>query len=621
MRRLAVLLACGVTLLAQPSSPSDDRTPATLDEFRSAVERVLRENGVPGAGISLVRTNGVEWEGGVGFADRDRQTPVTADTHFRVGSISKTFVAMAIVQMYFDDRVGLDDTVAGLAPEVTIDNPWHDTAPVRVIHLLQHTAGFDDMHFNEIYNVADAADLPLLEVLKRNPHSRRVRWPPGTRMAYSNPGYGVAGYLIEKIEGEPYEDYIERKILLPLRMTTSSFRLTAESEKLLAQGYSGRSGPPTGFPPIYYRPAGNFHSSPRELGRFVRMLLNWGQLDGESVVDPEYLGNMERSSTTVAANAGIRNTYGSGLSWQYRLPFVVVGHGGGIEGFLSTYGYSPSRDVGYVILLNSNAPEAEGAMARLSSLAIRYLKRDVEMPELPAATVAEAVLRGYEGFYEDANPRNAIVAPFRRLLAGRFVYLEGGKLFMQERGEDAVRLVPVSDTTFRRETETDATIVFAADPDGTPIVTGNQLYAARRSRWPLELLRWTVFASTVLAISPLVVAIGWVVRIARARPRGFWDLKFALLLCPIALAAPAAALALTPVRDWGTRNAATITAFLATFAPPVLVMMIVVLAYAALTEGASRRLASYALAVALAMCVLTAFLWSNRLIGLRLWAY
>ena len=82
---------------------------------------------------------------------------MTADTHFRAGSISKTFIASAIVQLYLDDEIDLDTPVAEIAPEIQIDNAWEPADPVRVIHLLQHTAGFDDMHFNEIYNVADRA--------------------------------------------------------------------------------------------------------------------------------------------------------------------------------------------------------------------------------------------------------------------------------------------------------------------------------------------------------------------------------------------------------------------------------------------------------------------------------
>ena len=89
-------------VLTCPAAPSPP--PATLDDFKTAVQAVLTETGVPGAGIALVRQSGVEWAGGVGLADRDRGTPVTADTHFRAGSISKTFIAMALVQLYGNDR-------------------------------------------------------------------------------------------------------------------------------------------------------------------------------------------------------------------------------------------------------------------------------------------------------------------------------------------------------------------------------------------------------------------------------------------------------------------------------------------------------------------------------------
>jgi CubicO group peptidase (beta-lactamase class C family) len=122
---------------------------------------------------------------------------------------------------------------------------------VRVIHLLQHTAGFDDMHFNEMYNVADPPDLPLEAVLKINPNSRVVRWQPGTRMAYSNPGYRIAAYLIEKITGEKYEDRIAEKIFKPVGMPTSSFVLTKDDEAMLAKGYRDRTGPPVPYSQIY----------------------------------------------------------------------------------------------------------------------------------------------------------------------------------------------------------------------------------------------------------------------------------------------------------------------------------------------------------------------------------
>ena len=151
----AVVVTTRATLDAQ--SPGDP-WPKTIDEFKAAVQRVLTETGVPGAGIALVRTSGVEWAGGIGLADRDNGTAVTADTRFRAGSLSKTFIAMTLVQMEADDEIDLNATVAELAPEVPIDNAWEATDPVRVIHLLQHTAGFDDTHFNEVFGTIGAPD-------------------------------------------------------------------------------------------------------------------------------------------------------------------------------------------------------------------------------------------------------------------------------------------------------------------------------------------------------------------------------------------------------------------------------------------------------------------------------
>jgi CubicO group peptidase (beta-lactamase class C family) len=237
---VTALAASGV-LAAQSAI---DPWPKTVDEFRAAVQKVLDDTRVPGAGIALVRQSGVEWTGGIGLADRDRRTPVTADTHFRAGSISKTFVAMALVQLSEDDDLDLDAPVAELAPEVRLDNPWEASDPVRVIHLLQHTAGLDDMRFNETYNVAHAPDMLMLDVLGLNPRPRVVRWRPGTRVSYSNPGYAIAGHIIEKLTGEPYEDFIAARTFQPIGMTTSSFRRTPADEVLLAQGYRAATGAP-----------------------------------------------------------------------------------------------------------------------------------------------------------------------------------------------------------------------------------------------------------------------------------------------------------------------------------------------------------------------------------------
>ena len=606
-------------LLAQPDAPPDDPVPATLDEFRAAAARILAETQMPGAGIALVRRDGVEWAGGIGFADRDKRTPVTADTHFRVGSISKTFVAIALVQLAEDDALDLDAPLDEVAPEVQIANPWHDTDPVRVIHVLQHTAGFDDMHFTDRYNTTHPPDLPMKEVIAINPRPRRVRWRPATRYSYSNAGYGVAGYLLEKLAGEPFEDYIKREILDPLGMHTSSFRLTAADDHVLARGYMAADGPPVEIVRIHYRPAGNLHSSPREMARFVQMFLNWGELGDAFVIDPEYLATMEQPRTTLAASAGLRTGYGAGVSSIPGAPYPFLGHDGGIDGFRSIYGYSPARDVGFVILLNSL--HSNDAMRRLTNLAIRFLKRDVDPPAKPTAQVDAEILRQYTGYYHDANPRNQIFWFVQRLTSGRTIELTDGELLARPLFGEPVKYIPVTDNMFRLEAEVEASRVFTRDADGTMILTGMQLYAERVPRWRIDLLRAAVFGAVFLLVSPLMVAVVWVGHALRARPRFFWELKLAVFVTTIALVAPFGALALTPPSHWGTRNAGTIVVSLATLALPTLTVIIAAVAVAAIREGCSRLLVAYALFVAVAAAGLSGYLGVHGLIGVRLWRY
>jgi CubicO group peptidase (beta-lactamase class C family) len=612
---LSALVVPSATVVAQADS---DPHPKTVEEFRLAVQKVLSDTGVPGAGLALVRTGGVEWAGGVGLADRERKTPVTADTHFRAGSISKTFIASSLVQLYLDDLLDLDTPVVELTSDVQIDNAWDLTDPVRVIHLIQHTAGFDDMHFNEIYNVADPVDMPLDAVLRRNPASRVVRWRPGTRMSYSNPGYAVAAHIIEKVTGEKYEDRIAERIFKPSGMPTSSFYLTREDEALLAKGYNDRTGPPVPFTPIYLRPAGNLHTSPLELGRFVHVLLNWGETEDDLVIDPEYLSNMEHPRTTLASYAGLRTGYGSGIASSFVDGFPMLGHGGGIEGFISTYAYSTSRDVGYVVLLNStHAPEA---LRRISTLAVRYLKMDVEAPPKTTAAVAAETLRKYEGYYHDMNPRNQAFAFVEWLLAGRAIAADGDHLVAKPVFGEPVTLRPTSDTLFRLDADPEPTRVFIEGDDGLMVLTGGSVYAERWPRWRIESVRWTVLASAAIVLTPIVMLIPWLLRSRKAEPAGFWVMKIFLLLCAVAFLLPVIGVMNVADRELGTRNVWTAAMFAGSLLMPAAAILSFLFSIDAWRNDAGRWLRAYAMTVSVAALIISGYLSAWGMIGFRPWS-
>ena len=615
--RIVLVLAAASMVAAPLARGTADPTPATLADFKAAAARIVEDAGLPGAGLALVRADGVEWAGGVGLADRDERRPIDADTLFRVGSVSKTFVAMALVQLYEDGKVDLDAPVASLVPEVRIDNPWEASDPVRVRHLLEHTAGFDDMHFNEIYVLDDAPDRPLDEVLLRNPASRRVRWRPGTRMSYSNPGYTVAGRVIETVSGTRFDQFILERILAPLEMKTTTFTGDVNARGL-AQGYEARTGPPVARRRIHLRPAGAMHSSPRELGHFVEMLLNWGERRGGYVVDPEYLSNMEWPRTTAASVAGVRAGYGLGIYSTLDLPYHVLGHQGGIDGFLSAYGYSPSRDVGFVVLLNGTyAPEA---LTRLSSLAIRYLKHDVAATPAETMAVDAESLRRFEGYYHDANPRNAVLEAVEFPTGGRRVRVEDGRLVMTPIFGQAAPLVPVNDALFRREHELTASMAFTT-VDGGPVLAGPDVYAEKRARWPIEALRLgLVLALIGVAVAPLVaVRHAWRHRGRVGSGTGVlvvvWTLALGALLT-IAWSASTAA-----VTELAVPGGRALGMFAASVVHPLLAFALLPLTARAWTRGLRGGFAMFAMMVALAHSGLAAYLGWWGLVAFRSWTY
>ena len=137
-------------------------------------------------------------------------------------------------------------------------------------------------------------------------------------------------------------------------MTTSSFRLSHAGRATAGARLSSATGPPSGYPRIYLRPAGNLHSSPRELGRFVRMLLGWGELGTAFVVDPEYLGNMEQPTDDAGLDGRPPEWLRHRASRHRSIcPIRCSDTAAASTASSRPTAYSPSRDVGYVILLNS----------------------------------------------------------------------------------------------------------------------------------------------------------------------------------------------------------------------------------------------------------------------------
>jgi CubicO group peptidase (beta-lactamase class C family) len=210
-----------------------------LSALKKKLNGIVKRWNLPGIGVVVVNREKVLFAGGFGFANKEKKTPITKDTQFRIGSVTKSFIALAVLKLVEEGRLKLSDKVKDLVPKVQFTNPFAKTHPLRVVHLLEHTSGFDDMHFDELYHRKKDIQ-PLSVSLAVNPRSRRIRWKPGTYVAYSNPGYTVAGAIVEKVSGKPLHLYIKDTILKPMGITVGDFYRTALIKQRLAQGYKGK---------------------------------------------------------------------------------------------------------------------------------------------------------------------------------------------------------------------------------------------------------------------------------------------------------------------------------------------------------------------------------------------
>ena len=620
----ALILLPAIVLYAQEKQKPEPAPPKTLEELQNAIKSELDKNHAPGAGVALVSRGELLWCGGFGDADIASKKPITCDTEFRVGSISKSFIALALLKLQEQGKISLEARLHDIAPEIPMTNSWESAHPVRIVNLLEHTAGFDDMEASEVYNVRDPYDYPLLEVFKRFQEPQIVRWPPSTRMSYSNPGYGVAGYLIEKITGQPYDKYIRDTFLQPLGMTNADYRFTDANKALLASGYDGKATKPVGYPYIYLRPAGDLKASPGELAKLVQFLLRRGMVGQTRLLASESISRMEVPETSSASQHGLRLGYGLANYTEVTGGVVTHGHDGGIDGFISSYRYMPEQNWGYVVLLNSAG--AGESLGNINRLAIEFLSKDFPKPYKPVTALAPAELQSFAGFYAQRAPRSQMLAFLDEVAGGIRIRAIGGRLTRSSIFGKPEPLLPAGKNLFRGEKEPEGTTLFFSDEAGRLAFTcmgdAGVSYAVRTSAaWPYTRVG-VLMLCAVLMLSSVIFAVVWIVLklIGRMKYVRHISVRAVPLLAVLSLVLIPFCFNALHGSAIGTANVFTVGIYLATLLFAFLSLLGLVLALRVPKAEIHTGVRIHSLLVSLACCVIAVFFASWGLIGLRLWA-
>ena len=633
MRRVAlsasIFLLAAVAMLLIPAHVAAQQKdelprPKTLQELQQAMKDVLDREHVPGAGVALVANGQLLWCRGIGKADVAANREMTCDTEFRVGTISKTFVALALLKLQEEGKINLYARLQDVAPEIPFQNRWEAAHPVRIVNLLEHTAGFDDMEPSEVYNVRDRYDFPLLEVFKRFREPQTVRWPPGTRMSYSNPGNAVAGYLIEKVTGMPFDQYIRDNFLRPMGMEHADYPFTESNKTLLATAYEGNPPKASGYPFIYLRPAGDLKASPRELAKLVQFLLRRGKAGDAQLVNSESILRMETPETTLAAKNGLRLGYGLCNYSSVEGGVVTHGHDGGIDGFISSYHYMPEQNWGYVILLNSD--NSRQALKSLNRLAIDFLSKDFLKPQQPVAALPAKSLKIFTGYYAPRAPRSQLFAFVDDLTGGTRIRVINGKLTRSGLFGRPEPLLYVGRNLFRGEKEPEGTTVFFTTQTGDWAVVSSGLEGipySERSSLALPFLRIALLSLCLfIMLTSLPYALIWLFLklLGAMKDVRHLSVRVVPLLATLAfLIVPLCLMKLSGAQI-GRLNLWTAGIFLGTFFFPLLSILGLVLVLRVPKEEIHRAVRIHSLLVSSACCVLTGFLWSWHLLAVRLWA-
>jgi CubicO group peptidase (beta-lactamase class C family) len=378
---IALVLGAVLTAVAQPAQEAAPLrevlvNPNELEGFADGFFPAQMDRlPIPGVVITVVQDDKVLLSKGYGFADLEHQTPMNPEeTAVRIGSISKLFVATAVMQLAEQGKLDLHTDINDYLRSFKLADSFPQ--PVTLANLLTHTGGLGDYY----YTSTDPARIPPLgDYLARHMPPRVM--PPGEVMSYSSHGLSLAAYVVEEVSGTPFEQYVVQHILEPLGMLRSGYVLPSFMPKGLAVGYSYQNG--TYVPqPVDYDgdwPAGALASTASEMARFMIAHLNSGCCQSACILQPATVEEMHRRQ--FAHHPELKGqTYGflEGLQNGQRL----LGHSGAIRGFGSILDLVPQRGLGYFMSFNAECA-GTSACEIISAFPNQFLDRF--FPAEPAA--------------------------------------------------------------------------------------------------------------------------------------------------------------------------------------------------------------------------------------------
>jgi CubicO group peptidase (beta-lactamase class C family) len=358
-----LMLICLMAPIAAVSLAAPVGRPLTAGDAEAwldgLVPTALKTGHVPGAVVVIVKDGQVLVEKGYGFADYEKRIPVDPRTTlFRPGSTSKLFTWTAVMQLVEQGKLDLD---ADVNSYLDVKMPAHNGRPVTLRQIMTHRAGFEET-IRDLLTFGDSSPA-LADVVKRYVPPRM--WDPADGPGYSNYATTVAGYIVQRVSGQPYEEYIEQHILAPLEMNNSTFRqpLPPQLRPQMSKGYETSEEPGAGYEIVSMPPAGALASSGEDMAHFMIAHLQMGHFGDHEILKPQTAQLMQ---TTITKAFPDLNGNALGFYEQTINGHRVIAHGGDTDYFHSDLALFLDDHVGLFISVNAKGKDGLGEFVRQS---------------------------------------------------------------------------------------------------------------------------------------------------------------------------------------------------------------------------------------------------------------
>lgn len=400
---LVALLACASPLPAQQQTAADRvaRVKAALPDIDAAFAAFATRARVPGIAYGILVDGAVVHTGTAGVREIATKSPVTPDTVFRIASMTKSFTALCILKLRDQGKLSLDDPAERYVPELkALKYPTSDAPRLTIRHLLTHAAGFpEDNPWGDQQLAASEADFTRM-LASGIPFSTA----PGTAYEYSNYGFAILGRIVSRVSGMPYAQYLQRNILDPLGLGSTTLEPAAVSKDRIAVGYRWEDAQWKVEPPLpdgAFGAMGGMLTSTRDLAKYVGFLMSaWPARDGVDAgpVSRASLREMQQPwrarpalVSTTPANAPVLNNlaYGYGLGTRQTCDYRhIVSHSGGLPGFGSQMRWLVDEGVGFIAMGNLTYTGWGGVFDQATEILAKAGALTRRQPEPSAALLA-----------------------------------------------------------------------------------------------------------------------------------------------------------------------------------------------------------------------------------------